>query len=115
MRLWLDVPQHTYGLKQDPAWGDPDPKAVDFAFDKDLQFQVISPAKPKVSASRVGLAKSSQATSNPLNLPEIRFMPDGSIDDNSPQALQLKDRSGTSLWLAQATNHLSYEIRQTYE
>jgi prepilin-type N-terminal cleavage/methylation domain-containing protein len=115
MDLWLDVPQHNYGLKQDPSWGDQDPKAMDFEFDKDLQVQIINPNQPRVSASRNGLSHNTQARTDPRNLPEIRFLPDGSIDETSPQALHLSDRSGTSLWLAQATNRLSYEIRQTYE
>ncbi len=114
MNLWLDIPQHAYGLKQDPSWGEQDGKAIDFQLDKDLQVQIIN-SQPRASASRTGLSHNTQAGTNPRNLPEIRFLPDGSIDDNSPQALHLSDRSGTSLWLAQATNRLNYEIRQTYE
>ena len=35
-------------------------------------------------------------------LPTIRFLPDGSIGDTSPQMLRLTGRDGDSLWLAQS-------------
>ena len=114
MRLWLDVDRHAYGLQQDPSWGQQDPKAIDFALDKDLQMRIVNDNRPRASSSRTGLP-SMQSNAAQRNLPEIRFLPDGSIDDGSPRALRMSDRSGTTLWLAQATNHLSYEIRQTYE
>ena len=46
-------------------------------------------------------------------LPTIRFLPDGSIGESSPRKLHLVGRDGTSLWLAQARDGLSYEIRTT--
>ena len=45
------------------------------------------------------------------SLPQIRFLPDGSYDDNSPQAVALQSEDGTALWLAQSRNHLNYEVR----
>lgn len=115
MDLWLDVASRRYGLQQDPAWAERDPKAMDFAFDQDLQIKIVNDERPRLSTSRNGMSNGTQSKARQRNLPEICFLPDGSIDDNSPQALRLSDRSGTSLWLAQATNRLSYEIRQTYQ
>jgi len=112
-RLWLDTAQHSYGLEQDPGWSDRDDKAVEFAFDKDVQIDVIH-SNPSSTSSRTRLPSKVEAKANIRNLPEIRFLPDGSIDETSPLAFHLQDRSGTSLWLAQATNHLSYEIRNSY-
>jgi hypothetical protein len=45
------------------------------------------------------------------NLPTIRFLPDGSFGDSSPQTLQLMDRDGASRWLMLSRNRLNYEIR----
>ena len=114
-RLWLDVPQHTYGLQQDPGWSDSDPRALEFAFDKDLEIEVIHANNARSASGSAKLPPSLQARANPRNLPEIRFLPDGSVDENSPLAFHLQDRNGTSLWLAQATNHLSYEIRDSFK
>ena len=115
IRLWLDIPRHTYGLQQDRGWGEQDPKAIDFALDPDLQVQIITDDRPRASSSRTRLPSGTPSKADQRNLPEFRFSPDGTIDENSPQALRLSDRSGTSLWLAQATNRLNYEIRQTYK
>ena len=46
-------------------------------------------------------------------LPTIRFLPDGSIGEASPQMLHLTSSDGGSLWLAQSRDGLSYEIRST--
>ena len=43
-------------------------------------------------------------------LPQIRFQPDGGIDESSLQSLRLSDREGDSLWLALGRNRLNYEI-----
>lgn len=114
-RLWLDVQQHAYGLEEDPGWSDRDPKAVQFAFDSDLQIDVVHSTKPATASSRAKLPPAVQSKSKHASLPEIRFLPDGTIDSDSPLALHLEDRSGTSLWLAEATNRLSYEIRSTFD
>ena len=47
------------------------------------------------------------------NLPTIRFLPDGSIGESSPQMLHLTSADSGSLWLAQSRDGLNYEIRST--
>lgn len=113
-RLQFDIPNHTYRLQQDPGWSDRDPKALEFSCDPDLQIDVVQANNPRSATSRRRLPDTVQARGNPRNLPEIRFLPDGSIDDTSPRALHLQDKNGASLWLAEATNHLSYEIRSSF-
>jgi hypothetical protein len=44
------------------------------------------------------------------NLPAIRFLPDGTVDENSPQTLQLTDSAGVSRWLIETGNRMGYEI-----
>jgi len=113
-RLQFDIPNHSYELQQDPGWSDRDPKALQFAFDPDLDIEVIHADTHQLASSRGKLPDRLQSRANPRNLPEIRFLPDGSIDDTSLRALHLQDKNGASLWLAQATNHLSYEIRSSF-
>jgi type II secretion system protein H len=113
-RLWVDAAQHSYGLQQDPGWSDRDPKALEFACDKELEIEVVHAEVSRSKSARNRVPTNAQAQANPRGLPEIRFMPDGTIDETSPRAVHLQDRSGTSLWLAMATNRLSYEIRTTF-
>ncbi len=47
------------------------------------------------------------------NLPAIRFLPDGSLGESSPQKLHLTSTDGGSVWLARSTDGLTYEIRTT--
>jgi hypothetical protein len=47
------------------------------------------------------------------NLPTIRFLPDGSVAEGSPQTLRLTSSDGGSLWLALSRDAVSYEIRNT--
>lgn len=113
-RLQFDIPNHSYRLEQDPGWSDRDARALEFACDPDLQIDVVQADPPRSRSSRSRLPNPVQARANPRNLPEIRFLPDGSIGDTSPRALHLQDKNGVSLWLAEATNHLSYEIRSSF-
>lgn len=96
--LWVDARQNAYGLEEEtpPAGGDP--KAITLQLDDSLQIQVAN------------------ATSTPVTmgtLPAIRFLPGGTIDENSLQSLQLTDASGASLWLVESRNRMGYEIRDT--
>jgi len=92
-----------------------DPKAEDFTLDKDLHIEVIHANKPKSTSSRTGFSTSAPPNADTRNLPEIRFLPDASVDETSPQALRLFDRDGTSVWLAQATNGFNYELRKEFQ
>jgi hypothetical protein len=47
------------------------------------------------------------------NLPAIRFLPDGSVDENSPATLKLTDSAGFSRWLGLNSTRTGYEIRDT--
>jgi hypothetical protein len=61
----------------------------------------------------VAKAAAMQARSRSVHrgLPSIRFQPDGTFSETSPQALRLYDRNGDTLWLALSRNHVSYEIQ----
>jgi len=47
------------------------------------------------------------------HLPAIRFLADGTVDENSPQALKLTDSAGFSRWLAETALRTGYEINVT--
>ncbi|MFO1475612.1 MAG: prepilin-type N-terminal cleavage/methylation domain-containing protein [Verrucomicrobiota bacterium] len=100
--LWIDASRNSYGLEQESsdskAGGAPDGKAESFDFENQL---------------RIDTGNASPLPVNGRSLPAIRFMPDGTIDENSATSLHLLAASGESLWLIQSTNRLGYEIRST--
>lgn len=114
MLLWVDPANRTYGLREEPGWVDTDPKAVDFTLDKDLHFEMPKTSAPQSISSLNPAVSEARRRANPSNLPEIRFLPDGSIDETSPTVLRLYDRENTSRYLILATNRVSYEIQSEY-
>jgi len=122
MDLWVDTEQGTFGLEAEPSYETSDPKAVDFELDSGLQLEVV--AKTVVAAANtVTMGRNQQASITSAlrvnlvhaSLPTIRFLPDGSVGEASPQKLHLTSTDGGSLWLAQSHDGLSYEIRSTDE
>ena len=96
--LWVDAQQHAYGLTAESTPHNGDPKALDFTLDDNLQLTAINAAPVPV---------------NGHNLPAIRFLPDGSIDESSPATLRLTGAADAELWLVQSPDHANYEIRNT--
>ena len=99
MVLWLDEKQGTYALQAETTGKNGDPKAENLSVDSTLQLAVLN----------VGV--STPTTFN--GLPAIRFLADGTVDENSPQTLQLTDSAGISRWLVQTRSRTGYEIRNT--
>ena len=99
MVLWVDEKQGAYGLQAETTGQNGDPKAENLSVDSTLQIAVLN----------TGLG--TPTTFN--NLPAIRFLADGTVDENSPQTLQLTDSAGVSRWLVETRNHMGYEIRDT--
>jgi len=103
MLLWIDSQRRAYGLQEEGATQsgntqDADPKADEFDFGDNVQVEALS-------ASPVSV--------NGKSLPAIRFLPDGTADENSPTSVRLTGRDGETLWLIQATNRSNYEIRNS--
>jgi len=103
MLLWIDSERHAYGLQEEGKTltgnaQDVDPKAEEFEFDSSLDIEAIN-------ASSISV--------NGRSVPAIRFLPDGTADENSPTNLRLTAQSGESLWLIQTTNRANYEIRNS--
>jgi len=99
MMLWLDEKKGAYGLVAETSPKDGDPKAENLTVDENVQVAVMN----------VGTI----ALTTFQNLPAIRFLADGTIDENSPQTLRLTDVKGHALWLIEARTRMGYEIRDT--
>jgi type II secretion system protein H len=112
MVLWVDVAQRAYGLEEEPGYTDRDPKARDFTVDRELQIQVPNVANTLPTGTRRMQAANAGMNNPHRNLPQVRFMPDGTVDEGSPSVIMLMDRGGSALWLTLArTNRMNYEIR----
>jgi prepilin-type N-terminal cleavage/methylation domain-containing protein len=120
MDLWVNASEGAFGLEVEPSFDTSDPKAVEFTLDSGLRIAVVNRvvAAP-ANTLTLNRAQQPSTASRPRvmlargNLPTIRFLPDGSIGDNSPQMLCLTSADGGSLWLAQSRDGLNYEIRTT--
>jgi prepilin-type N-terminal cleavage/methylation domain-containing protein len=118
MDLWVDAELGTFGLEAEPSYETSDPKAVDFTLDGGLQLAMVNKTvvAPVVTMNRS--LQTSTASVPRVNLvhaglPTIRFLPDGSIADTSPQMLHLTSGDSGSLWLALSRDASNYEIRST--
>lgn len=99
MMLWVDEKAGTYGAAAETSGQDGDAKAEDLSVDATLQLAVLKTGTGTQTTFR--------------NLPAIRFLPDGTVDEGSPQTLKLTDKAGFARWLVQAGNHQGYEINDT--
>ena len=114
MELWFDTSKSAYGLEAEPSYEAADSKAISFTFDSQIQIE-FADQNSGAHFGSLGLASSSgsanSTASHHPNVPKIRFLPDGSISDASPQAVHLIGRDSASLWLMLSRNRLNYEIR----
>jgi Tfp pilus assembly protein FimT len=118
MNLWVNTEAKTIGLDAEPSFETADPRAVEFNLDSSVQIAVDSQSTVSSLATHVsGIHPLSTSSVLPAKLthpglPTIRFLPDGTVGDASPQSLRLTSRDGASLWVALAQDRLSYEIRR---
>ena len=99
MMLWVDEKAGSYGLEAETSGQNGDAKAEELTVDSTLQISVLS--------SGTG----GQATFK--NLPAIKFLPDGTVDETSPPTLKLTDSAGFARWLAETRLRTGYEINDT--
>lgn len=108
MNLWFDSVGGGYGLEAEPTYETTDPKAQEFTVDSDMQLQVSTVNTAAVVAQ--SLTSPVAAVSKHSGLPQIKFLPDGSIAETSPSAFCVMSRDGSAIWLSQTRNRLSYAI-----
>ena len=96
MLLWLDAERKTYGLEQEAPPREGDPRAQEFEMEDNLALE---------------LGKATPVAVHGRQLPAIRFLPDGTIDETSPATVRLAGTDQSALWLMATTNRTNYEIR----
>jgi len=74
---------------------------------------IVAPVVTMNRSRQVSTASVPRVNLVHATLPTIRFLPDGSIGEASPQMLHLTSGDGGSLWLALSRDGLNYEIRST--
>jgi type II secretion system protein H len=99
MMLWVDEKQGAYGLNAETSSKGGDPKAENLTLDENVRIAVLNVGATALTTFQ--------------NLPAIRFLADGTIDENSPHTLRLTDSRGNALWLVEARTRMGYEIRDT--
>jgi type II secretion system protein H len=94
--LWIDEKQNGYGLEEETPGKKGDPKAENLQVDSTLQIAVVNTGAGAPTTLR--------------GLPAIRFLADGTIDENSPQTIKLTDYAGAALWLVENKAKTGYDV-----
>jgi prepilin-type N-terminal cleavage/methylation domain-containing protein len=118
MDLWIDAEQGKLGLEAEHSYEMDDPKETHLDLDAGVHLELPMRVQPAANTNLnpnqvVSVASVRRVLLVHANLPTIRFLPDGSIGDLSPQALRLVDRDGGFLWVKQTRDRLGYEIRNS--
>jgi Tfp pilus assembly protein FimT len=104
MVLWFDPQQQKYGLEEEPGYTDKDPDAVEFQLNENLKFEI-----PEGDPGTTVGADTSRDTAR-AGLPQINFLPDGTIAETSPRTVKIVDNDGPSLSLTQSRDRNQYDI-----
>src|SRR5262245_10376076 len=104
MMLWIDAQRKAYGLQVQTGYVESDSKALEYTLGKDLEVEARLPA-------RTGLTQWKPTVAGLGNVPTIRFLPDGSIGETSPDQVILRQGSVNSISIVEYTNRLSYAIQ----
>ena len=96
MVLWVDEKGGAYGFELETSGQNGDAKAEKLNLDGTLGIGVVSTANATPITFK--------------NLPAIRFMADGTIDENSPPTLKLTDSDGFSRRFSENTARTGYEV-----
>jgi type II secretory pathway pseudopilin PulG len=116
--LWLDAATGRYGIERESRGADGDPLSQEFSVDESLRVQ-FDTAQRLVGQTPTGtptptLIPGFSNTQRPVGFrtePSIRWLPDGTIDEDSPNAIRVEDADGAVLWLLEGSDRRHYEIR----
>ena len=109
--LWVDIAQRAYGLEADSSYTDQDAKAVEYGLDGNVTMEIGATDAVREAMASSTLFGNGASSSKRSSLPQIRFEPDGSVTESSPESFRLMERDGGSLWVGLSVNRLNYEIR----
>lgn len=122
MDLWLNASGGEFGLEAEPSYEPSDARAITLTVDSGVQLEVVNSGVARAAGQSQSQSHSSASVTSATvsvrkvtlahpNLPTIRFLPDGSISESSPQTVRLTGREGAVLLVGQSRDRLSYEIR----
>ena len=104
MMFWVDGKSGQYGMAEEtPPTAAGDPKAEVLQAADNLQLSVVN-----VGGNAMTTFKYAGA-----NVPAIRFLADGSVDEDSPHMVRIDSADGTSLWLTETKIRTGYEVQDT--
>jgi prepilin-type N-terminal cleavage/methylation domain-containing protein len=112
MMLWVDEKNDAYGVAAESSGqsgaqsGAPSGVAASTP-NSDLKAENLT-VDATLAISVMNLGAGAQTTFN--SLPAIRFQPDGTVDENSPQTLKLMDEDGFARLLTETRLRTGYEI-----
>lgn len=114
--LWINSTQGNYGLRQDGPVANADTNALEFTLAPGIEIAFDT---PDALVGQTATSRRTQAPPlpNPVSVgplqivPGIRMMPDGSVDESSPQSIRITNADGTTLWLVQGSDRRHYELR----
>jgi type II secretion system protein H len=107
MVLWIDPQQRRYGLQVQAGYLETDTKAVDYGLAENLELETRKPQQRPLTASQPPKAAGIGS------VPMIRFLPDGTIGDTSPNRITIRqgrDADAPTISIVQHTNRLNYAI-----
>ncbi len=120
VELWVDAQNGKFGLEAEPSYEATDEKAEEITLDSDIQIEAVNVYNAATSSASSGGSRSSSSRTGQMlpktilsrhpELPRIRFLPDGTIAETSPQRLCLTGRDGLSIWLVQSRSGFNYEL-----
>lgn len=93
LKLWIDPESGDYGIEPFPGYSVDDGKKIEWKLNEDLSF--------KINASATG--KDRRVI--------IIFRPDGSIDSESVERIEIESRGGESLSIERAASKLEYTLQ----
>ena len=116
--LWLDASTGHYGVERETRGQNGDSLAQEFTVDDNLRMAFDQAQRligQTLSGARTGGllpgVSRSQRPSTARTEPSIRLLPDGTIDEDSPNAIRIEDSDGSVLWLVEGSDRRHYEIR----
>jgi Tfp pilus assembly protein FimT len=116
--LWLDAAAGRYGVERETLGQTGDPLSQEFAVDENLRI-AFDQAQRLVGQTLTGTrstrilsgVSNSQRPATTRTEPSIRWLPDGTIDEDSANAIRIEDSGGSVLWLVEGSDRRHYEIR----
>jgi prepilin-type N-terminal cleavage/methylation domain-containing protein len=107
--LWIDTKEQKYGIEEEPGYTDKDPDAVEFKMDEKLSIQ-IPDDDPSANSMNNMDNPPAEANGPHAGMPQITFLPDGTVAETSPQTVKIVEDNGPTLTLTQTRDRNEYEI-----